>query len=219
MTLSSITLVKNGMPFIGKVLKQVAPYMKDMVITISENSNDGTLKEIYRELEEYKDKIKLDFENVASPGALTQIENRQLTMTDSDWILFLSDDDYWKREDLELCLKAIESPYNQDYLAYSVSPYQLLDFEHYDASWDKKSFSKFLKRDGLQFIRPWPKDLPADKWGEPLYHKTHLKVHRLPYRFYHLSYLKNHSFRTEEWAIKYRFKKGSAVPLNKPLVI
>ena len=63
------------MPFIGKVLKRVAPYMDEMVICISESSNDGTEEEIKKELKDYWNKVIWMTENVKSPGELTEIEN------------------------------------------------------------------------------------------------------------------------------------------------
>lgn len=217
MTIASNTIVKNGMPFIGKVLSQVAPYMDEMVITMSCESTDGTLEELRKIADLYLGKVKLIFEDVSSPGELTEVRNQQLKVTACEWILFLDDDDFWPQEELEKCLAELGK--DQETLAYSVSPYQLIDFSTYDASWKNKSFSKFLRREGLQYIRPWPRDLPADAEGKPLYWKTHSKVKTLPYRFYHLSYLKSSSFREEEWAKAFRQKIGRAEKLEKPLKI
>lgn len=213
MTISSNTIVRDGMPFIGKVLTQVAPYMEEMIITISEKSTDGTLTEIKKIQELYPNKVILNTENVASPGELTSVRNEQVKLTKSDWILFLDDDDYWPKDQLELCLAELDKDPNV--LAYSVNPYQLIDMEHYDRSWIHKYFSKFLRREGLRYIKPWPRDLPADKDNKPLYHKWHPQVKNLPYKFYHLSYLKNKSFRTEEWAKDFKFKIGKSEKLPK----
>ena len=218
MTISSHTIVRNGMPFIGKVLEQVAPYMDEMIITLSTKSTDRTFDELKRFYEKYPIEVVIDTENVSAPGELTEIRNRQVFQTKSDWILFLDDDDYWPKDQLELCLNELDK--DSEIQAYSVNPYQLLDWEHHDWSWRAKSFSKFLRNaPGLHYIHPWPRDLPADKDGMPLYHKTHPKVKRLPYKFYHLSYLKGHSFRTEEWAGQFSLKKGSAVKLPEKVII
>lgn len=216
MTISSNTIVKNGMPFIGKVLEQVAPYMEKMLVTISEKSDDGTICEVDRIYQQYPDKIIVDFENVTHKSELASVQQKQADRTESDWILFLSDDDYWTADQLEKCLKELEK--NPETLAYSVSPYQLIDEYHYDASWRKKSFSKFLRK-GFHYQGPWPRELPCDGSGKPLYWKTHPLVKTLPYRYYHLSYLKNHSFRNEEWASRYKFQKGNPELLPKPVFI
>lgn len=205
------------MPFIGKVLEQVAPFMEQMIITLSAKSSDGTFEELKRIKAKYPDKIVWDFENVSSPGELTDIRNQQVQKTKSDWILFLDDDDYWSSDQLELCLSELDKDPN--ILAYSVNPYQLTDWEHYDTSWNGKSFSKFLRKEGLRFVYPWPRDMPADKNGKLLYWKTNPQVKCLPYKFYHLSYLKPDSFRKENWAGSFRFKYGRTEKLEKPLKI
>lgn len=215
--ISSNTIVKNGMPFIGRVLRQIAPYMDKMIITLSCKSNDGTLNEIQQLVDLYPGKIVLDHEDVSSPAELTEVRNKQVSMTHSDWILFLDDDDFWPQDQLEACLKELDK--DDDILAYSVSPYQLIDCEHYDSSWNNRSFSKFLRTKDLRYIKPWPRDLPADKDNSPLYWKTHPKVKKLPFRFYHLSYLKSHSFRSEKWAESFKFSIGKKIKLEKPAVL
>jgi glycosyltransferase involved in cell wall biosynthesis len=217
MKISSNTIVKQGMPFIGKVLEQVAPYMEKMIIHLSTKSTDGTFSVINQLNYAYPDKIELYLENVDNIGQLTSIRNEQVKKTKSDWILFLDDDDYWATDQLELCLNELDKDPN--ILAYSVNPYQLTDWEHYDTSWNNRSFSKFLRRKGLQFIHPYPRDMPADKNEKLLYWKTNALVKKLPYKFYHLSYLKNNSFRNEEWAKKFAFQKGRSEKLEKPLKI
>src|SRR3990167_10619265 len=174
MTITSNTLVCNGMPFIGKVLKQVAPYMDEMVICLSEKSNDGTEQEIKTALKDYWHKVVWMTENVQSKGKLTDVENQMNEKSTSEWVLFLSDDDYWTPDQLELCLAELDK--NKDILSYSVSPYQLLDFEHYDSTWGQKFFAKFLRLEGLFYRFPWPQDMPCDATGTPLYWRTHPKI-------------------------------------------
>ena len=214
--ISANTICRNGMPFIGKVLRQVAPLVDELIITISEKSDDGTVKEISRVYEDFPRKVFVDFENVPQ-GELTKVQQAQADRSKGDWILFLSDDDYWPTEELRKCIQQLDK--NPDILAYSVNPYQLVDNEHYDASWNNKSFSKFLRKDGMKYIGTWPRELPCDKYSKPLYWKTHVQVQRLPYRFYHLSYLKEYSFRNEKWAKAFRFRRGRPVRLSNPVIL
>jgi len=216
MTIASHTVCRDGMPFIGKILKQVEPYMDKLFITISGKSKDGTIEEVEKFISECNKPVELMWENVAKPAELTQIEQFQVDRTTQDWILFLSDDDYWPHDQLELCLKEIEKAPQTP--AFSVSPYQLLDFETYDSSWAEKSFSKFLRREGLNYRKDWPDEMPYHG-NEISYWRSNSKVIRLPYKFYHLSYLKDYSFRSEDWAKRYAFNKGSALKLPKPLEI
>ena len=212
MTITSNTLVRNGMPYIGKVLKQVAPFMDEMVICISEGSNDGTKEEIMKVMAPYQGKIVWMTENVKNKGDLTEVENEMVRKSTSDWVLFLSDDDYWPRDELVSCLALLGS--DPPISAYSVTPYQLIDLEHYDSSWDNKSFSKFLRNDELNFKGPWPKDMPFTG-NVSLYHGHSPQiVKKLPYRFYHLSYMKETSFRKEDWVPdRWRLKFGQAVKM------
>lgn len=218
MTIASHTIVKNGMPFIGKVLRQVAPFMDKMFIAVSQYSDDGTIEEVMKFIQDHPNKVEYIMEGETNPAKLTAVEQFQVDRTMQDWILFLSDDDYWPADQLELCLKEVDK--DPEILAYSVSPYQLLDWDTYDAEFSRKSFSKFLRKtDGLHYVGKWPAEMPCEGNGQMLYHKTNPRVKRLPYRFYHLSYLKNHSFRTEDWATHWAFKKGKAIKLDGRLEI
>ncbi|MBI4136941.1 glycosyltransferase [Candidatus Roizmanbacteria bacterium] len=219
MTIASHTIVKNGMPFIGKVLRQAAPLMNKMFISVSAASDDGTLREVMEFIGENPGKVEFMEDGYTVPGQLTQLRQFQVDRTKQDWILFLDDDDYWPTDQLELCLKELEK--DDTTLAYSVSPYQVIDNWHYDASWYNKSFSKFLKKtDGLHYRGDWPRDLPCDDTGKPLYWKTHKQVKTLPYKFYHLALLKNHSFRHEDWAKKkYSYHVGTPALLESEFIL
>ena len=92
-SISSNTIVKNGMPYIGKVLEQVEPYMQEMFITYSVNSDIETKKVVWAFAEKYGDKVILEVENISRPGDLTKVQPVQLDKTTIDWILFMSDDD------------------------------------------------------------------------------------------------------------------------------
>jgi len=149
----SHTLVRNGMPFIDLVLRQVIPFANRCLVTISDKSTDGTLK-VLRQLEkEFPNKVFIDFENVKSPGELTGERQKQVDKTYEDWILFLDDDDYWPKESLKEILLKIEASNEID--AYSVTPYQVIDEHHYDLNWHNKSFTKWFKNQkGINYRHP-----------------------------------------------------------------
>ena len=150
-------------------------------------------------------------ENVKSKGDLTEVENQMVKKSTGDWVLFLSDDDYWPQDQLQLCLKELDK--KSHILSYSVSPYQLIDLENYDSSWNNKYFAKFLRNQELNFRDPWPRDMPFSG-DTSLYWKHAPEVtERLDYRFYHLSYLKESSFREEDWAGHWRHKIGAPVKM------
>jgi glycosyltransferase involved in cell wall biosynthesis len=207
----SHTLVRNGMPFIDLVLRQVIPFANRCLVTISDKSTDGTLK-VLRQLEkEFPNKVFIDFENVKSPGELTGERQKQVDKTYEDWILFLDDDDYWPKESLKEILLKIEASNEID--AYSVTPYQVIDEHHYDLNWHNKSFTKWFKNQkGINYRHPWPRDLIYLN-DTLLYWKTNPRVPSLDKKFFHLSNIKSGSFRNEDWAVKFKDKIGTPHPI------
>ncbi len=200
------------MPFIGKVLRQVEPFIDKMVITLSKKSNDGTEGEILKMVKEFPTKIDLFYEDVKSLSDLTIERNKQVQHSDSEWILILDDDDYWEKDQLQKCLE--ELPDNRT-LACAVNPYQLLDKETYNNAWKGKWFSKFMRKTpDLHFTYSWPKELPVSN-NEILHWKYCQKIKFLPYKFYHLSYLKPGSWRNTELVGK-EFKKDNLRPKKLP---
>lgn len=212
-SICSNTIVKNGKPFIGAVLRQALPYVNRAIVTISEKSDDGTLK-ILRELEkEFKPKVYIDFENVQAPRELTYVRQNQLKRVFEDWVWFLDDDDYWPNEKIEAMIKLMEEHNdNPEVDALTMCPFQVIDEKHYDLSWLGRFFTKFFKQqEGVHYRHPWPRDL-IYKGDEVLYWKRNKKVLKVPPRFFHLSYLKGGSFRNEEWAKKFGHKVGKFAP-------
>ena len=183
MKIASNTIIKDGMPFIGKVLEQVEPYMDEMFITLSEKSTDGTKEIVEAFAKKYPNKVILDTENVKDLGDLADVQQSQIDRATSDWILFMSDDEYWPRFQLEKIIRLLDR--KEDILAYSVGVYQLLNYEYHDNSWRKKFFPRFFKREGARFIKRWPRELIADKDNQHLSWKKHEKVRRLPFPDYH----------------------------------
>ena len=212
MKITSNTIVKNGMPFIGKVLEQVAPYMDEMIISLSVKSTDTTRNELEKIREKYPDKVRLFAEDVPKLKDLTRTRNEQVQDSHGDWILFLDDDDFWPRPELEKCIAELDK--DPDILAYHVNPFQLTEDKKYDMHWEHKFFSKWLRRDGLHFRKPWPKDMPFNK-DRPLHWScSEGLTKKLPYKFFHLSYLKEYTFRELEGIPpRYKFKMGRSLEL------
>lgn len=215
-TIVSHTLVKNGQPFIEMVLRQAIPYVNRALITVSEKSTDGTI-DILRNLEhEFPEKVRLYFENVATPGELTGVRQAQLNHTFEDWVWFLDDDDHWPDSSIKEVMDLLNK--EEDVDAYSFTPYQIVDEKHYDLSWTNKSFTKFFKyQDGVHYRYPWPRDL-IYKDESVLYWKKNSRVPRVPIRYFHLSNLKSSSFRDELWAIKFREKTGPLMEYPKEIL-
>lgn len=206
----SHTIVRQGQPFIERVLRNVEPYMDRMLVTVSERSTDGT-KEILSNLQsEWKGKLVVDTENVVHPSELTKERQKQLDQTPMGaWVLFLDDDDWWTNEEL-----ADMVPYLKfDVDGYGVMPWQLMSINTYDGNFKNKYFTKwFKKQEGVHYEHPWPRDL-IYKGKDMLYWKTNPRVPKIPVKFFHLSYLKNHSFREENWAREFANKLGNPVTL------
>jgi glycosyltransferase involved in cell wall biosynthesis len=193
-TICAHTIVKNGMPFIGLVLRQVLPMVNRSYITISEKSNDGTLDVLKKIEKEFAPKVTILFENVQDPAELTKERQKQLDMTLEDWVLFLDDDDFWSSEALAEIHDLME---DHDVDGFAVRPYQLINQDYYDQSFKNKWFTKFFRNQpGVHYEHPWPRDL-IYKGSELLYWKTNPRVPRIPVRYFHLSHIKDYSFRNQ----------------------
>ena len=126
-----------------------------------------------------------------------------------DWIWFLDDDDYWPNEKIEEVIRHLEKHNDDPKIdAFTVCPFQVVNEKHYDLHWLGKWFTKFFKQQqGVHYKHPWPRDL-IYKNNELLYWKKNKKVVQIPPRFFHLSYLKEGSFREQDWAKKFEHKIG-----------
>ncbi len=202
MTICSHTIVKNGMPFIGLVLRNVLPFVTRSLVTVSTFSTDGTM-DILRKLEkEYPGKLIIDTESTTTPSELTKERQKQVDKTTEDWILFLDDDDSWSPEALQSVLPAL----NDKVDGLAVNPYQLLSRTEYDGNWYNKWFTKWIRNQpGLHYEKPWPRDLIYVN-NRLLYWKKNPLVVKHSARYFHLSAIKPHSFRNETWAGKYKFE-------------
>lgn len=212
MEVVSHTIVKNGMPFIDLVLRQVLPYMNRSLVTVSEKSEDETLSKL-RDLEkEFPKKLFIDFENVKSPGELTDIRQNQLDRTYEDWVLFLDDDDYWPEENIKKVLATLDDELD----AISARPYQLDEDYKYDVSWNNKWMTRWFRTQaGLHYARPWPRDI-LFIFDKMVYWKKNPDNKRImPHSFFHLSHLKNDSFRDEKWAKEYKYREKKLMDLPK----
>lgn len=205
MKICSHTIVKDGMPFIGTCIEQVLPFVDRSLITISRKSEDGTLNVVNELYKKYPDKVEVDFEDVANPGELTEERQKQVDKTTEDWILFLDDDDWWPRESLEEIIGML----NEDVDAYACCPFQVIDEETHDRSWRLKWFTKwFRNKPGINYRKAWPRDLIYLN-DKILYWRQNERVVRHGARYFHLSNIKGHSFREEDWADEYVQEIGS----------
>lgn len=209
MTICSNTIVKNGMPFIGLVLKQVEPFVDRQIVTISVKADHSTRNSVFRHASEYPHKVLLMFEDVKTPGELTLERQKQLDLVREGWVLFLDDDDYWPTESLQGLLNLINN--EEDVDGYAFRPFQVIDKEFYDSSWNNKWFTKvFKKQPGVHYKYPWPRDLIYKDETMLYWKKTSRVVRKEDIPFFHLSYIKNGSFRNEGWAKTFEHKIGSS---------
>lgn len=207
MNFCSHTLVKNGSPFFRLVMEQVIPYANRCLITISDKADEWTTRTALDLEQKYIDKVCVSVESVTEPGQLTQERQKQVTKTHEDWILFLDDDDFWPTESLE---NIVNNYLHKDVDAYAFNPYQVIDEEHHDCGWRYKWFTKWFKNShDINYRKPWPRDL-IYKGDKMLYWRKNERVPRINVPYYHLSYIKDGSFRKEDWTKgKYELKVSS----------
>lgn len=207
MTLTSHTLVKHGMPFIGTVLRTALPHVDKMLITISVNADEETIREIFSLR---NPKIEIFWEDVKKFGDLTKERQRMVDKTTSDWIWFLDDDDLYPEE----TIKEIKSHFNEDIDGISLTPYQLLGNGTYDYFWlRKKSFTKFFRNGDIHYENPFPRDT-IYKGSTPLYWKHNLRVKRIDKHFFHLGALKDGSFRKEKKYARHQYNSPTIYTID-----
>ncbi len=199
-TITSNTIVKNGMPFIGKILKRTLPYVDQMIITLSFKSDENTIKEVKNIVDP---KIEIYWEDVQSKWELTEVENEQINRSKGDWILLLEDDDLWPSKELEKYLSYAKDP--GDYLAFSVNPFQLVTWDTYDYDKDDKCYPKLFKKRGASMEKPIPKNILVNSGIKLMGDIPQIK--RTECRYFHVPTLKEHSFRNETVWSKYRYKR------------
>lgn len=198
-TITSNTIVKNGMPFIGKILKRTLPYVDQMIITLSVKSDENTIREVKGIVDP---KIEIYWEDVQSKWELTDVENEQISKSKGDWILLLEDDDLWPLKELEKYLGYTKNP--GEYMAFSVNPLQLITWDTYDYDKDDKFYPKLFKRKGATMEKPFPKNLLVNNGIKLMGDIPQIK--RTDCRYFHIPTLKEHSFRNEPVWEKYRYK-------------
>lgn len=193
-TICSNTLVKNGQPFIGPVLRQVEPYMHRMIITISRKADYKTKEDVLSFKNDFTKKVVLMWEKVPELRLLTQERQKQLDQTTEDWVLFLDDDDWWPRKDLERLLEHL----GDDVEGFAVNPLQMIDKNHYDWSWRYRWFTKLFKNHkGVKYYGDWPRDLICNTTGTLYWRENERVPQFLDSKYFHLSSIKNYSFRDD----------------------
>jgi hypothetical protein len=158
-------------------------------------------------------KIKIDYENVAYLSDLTNERQKQVAKTNTEWILFLDDDDFWDIYQLDDAIHEL----GPDVDGLAVNPYQVVDQTTHDASWWNKWFTKIFRNEDINYRGPWPRDM-IYKGDELLYWKSNPRIKKVPQRFYHLANLKPHSFRKDDLT-GYEYSIGRLAPLDKILPV
>ena len=210
MRLTSTTIVKNGMPFIGLALRIALPHVDQMIITISVKADEETIKEVFSLRDP---KVEIYWEDIKEKGELTRIENEQFARAKGEWIWMIDDDELWPEEDL---LKVF-SHFKEDIDSISINPFQVLDSKHHEWSFRHKFLSKFFKRDGVKMGIPFPRNM-LFKHGKMLNWRKNSRTLRVPYRYFHMPLVKEHSFRNESRWKQYAYKKNTPIPIPNDYV-
>ena len=205
MRLTSTTIVKNGMPFIGLALRIALPHVDQMIITISAKADEATIKEVFSLRDP---KVEIYWEDIEEKGELTRIENEQFARAKGEWIWMIDDDELWPEEDL---LKVF-THFREDIDSISINPFQVLDSKHHEASFRDKSFSKFFKRKGVRMIVPFPRNRLA-KNGKLLNWRYNKRTLKVPYKYFHMPLVKEYSFRNEPRWKQYVYRKSTPIPI------
>ena len=97
--------------------------------------------------------------------------------------------------------------------SYSNHPFQVIDSSHYDYGWKSKSFTKWFKKTPeIHYRGDWPRDLIYKGEMCLYWRRSHTTV-KVETPFFHLSYIKGHSFRDEKWSGAFRHNIGKRVKI------
>lgn len=177
----SHTIAKNSEDFIIPCLKQILPYVNTALVSIDNNSTDRTL-ELVRELAEKELKIRiLGYESNDPYKDLVRERNRQISMTEEEWIWIVDDDEYYLDSQLKQIIPRIGG-----YDAYSLKFWFLTDKEHYNHFRGRRTIRFYRNKPNLRWIGEFGNEhIPV----KPVWHLNN--------SYLHLSYLKKYSWRND----------------------
>ncbi|HEX6977268.1 MAG TPA: glycosyltransferase family 2 protein [Patescibacteria group bacterium] len=229
MTISTHTIVCNEERYIWYSLMSVANYVEKLIVwdTGSTDSTVEIIKEVEKKLGD-----KLEFRQLGKvgPSELTELRQKMLAATKSDWFIILDGDEVWWDSSIRKLVKTINR--DGEKLNCLVSPYYNLigDIYHYQ----EDSISKYVidgrkgflniravntKIPGLNVVNPYPKEAYVNENGiflQEMPKKERKLVEAKYLHFTHLLRSGNVSKNSEATlrGKKYKYEIGNEFPLD-----
>jgi glycosyltransferase involved in cell wall biosynthesis len=168
-------------------------------------ADEPTVKEVFSIRDP---KVEIYWEDVPNKGELTHIENIQIEKSKGDWIWSLEDDELWPEEDLRGALSLL----NDNVDGLGVVPFNMANETQYNPTINGP-LTKFFRREGTYWKRPFPKNGPRHNGAELTARKNN-RVPWSPYTFFHMVLMKEASFRNEpEWFPNYGYRSTKRADL------
>jgi len=108
MKITAHTIVKNEVRFLWYSVMSVINYVDEMLLWDT-GSTDGTI-EIIKELKkQYPEKIKVKFFDSVDKNTFTDLRNKMLAETKSDWFIIVDGDEIWWKESIKFLTDLIRN--------------------------------------------------------------------------------------------------------------
>lgn len=223
MRISSHTIVCNEERYIWYSLMSVASYMDHMFVWDT-GSTDLTVEIIREAKKVLGDKLSFKEFGKVDPTQFSDLREKMLKETSSDWFLVLDGDEVWWESSIRKVVRAINKDGNK--LDSIVVPYYNLvgDIYHYqDNSLGKykidgnKGFLTIRainkKIPGLKVVNPHPKEAYVDENNVPIQERSKKARRFLDVKYMHFTHLlRSEDFSRNKQAVsrgyKYKYELG-----------
>lgn len=187
------TLVRNGEPYIAKVLLSVLPYVDRVLVYLDDSCTDDTrvtLRELYSTHKNLEVKL---FEHPDNMGDLTKIRNQMLEESTEDWVWIIDDDEVYPKEMVDKVLNALKTSSAYDLLA--VRGWFLVGNGMHHRARSKAWIPRIVRREGAVWKRAFSGEMLFN--GKKRLWKSEKMRKLSDIWYYHYSYLKPYSWRDE----------------------
>lgn len=187
-------IARNSADFVKPCLESVLPYVKKAIISIDDNSTDGTLERVVRLAKKHSN-LNVEICEVLYPLIdLVKMRNSQLEKAKTEWIWVVDSDEFYPLEVIQEIEEAVKS---SDYDCLALMSWAIWNRKQHHVSTSKIPAGRLFRR------------LPDMEWRgsfgkEKLYSGSYLlwsdqnsRVKYLNGRYVHLTHVKQDYWRKE----------------------
>lgn len=214
-TITAHTLVKNEERFVWYSVMSVIEHV-DKVLLWDTGSTDGTLK-IIKEIKDLrKDKVDLKLIGEVTPEEFTEIRQKMLDQTKTDWFIVLDGDEIWWEESIRKVVDVIKGKTRESivvpmiYLVGDIFHHQEEAAGKYNLAGKKGHLSLRAvnrKIPGLSSSKPHGTWGWVDKDGKMIQYRDPKKILFIDAPYLHTTHLPRASEKAYEYEVPKRAKK------------